>query len=160
MHLDEPHIQLLHPAALVQQIAEWIGQTLQRRRLIERDAEKAWLAGDGSRRPLADLIGQSITYRVAAGPRAGHRLCTLDRDGPKGRDRSARRYRGRGQCRWGALERQAAILRLLPYTCTAQRRSALDFFSTMERSIDWLMWCIFTRPATARCAGDTPGLDD
>ena len=39
--------------------------------------ENAWRAGDGPRGPLDDLIGHSITYRVAVGPRAGQKLFTL-----------------------------------------------------------------------------------
>ena len=63
--------------ALVQQIAERVGGVLERRGLIERDMENAWLAGDGEAGPLDDLIGPSITYRIAVGPRAGQKLFTL-----------------------------------------------------------------------------------
>ncbi|MBS0399730.1 MAG: transposase zinc-binding domain-containing protein [Proteobacteria bacterium] len=50
--------------ALVQQIAERIGRLLEKRGLIERDMENAWLATDGSGGALDDLIGHSITYRA------------------------------------------------------------------------------------------------
>ena len=63
--------------ALVQQIAERIGRLLEKRGLIERDMENAWLAADGSGGALDDLIGHSITYRIAVGPRAGQKLFTL-----------------------------------------------------------------------------------
>ncbi len=63
--------------ALVQQIAERVGHVLERRGLVERDMENAWLAGDGEAGPLDDLIGPSITYRIAVGPRAGQKLFTL-----------------------------------------------------------------------------------
>lgn len=63
--------------SLVQQIAERIGKTLEKRGLIERDLQNAWLAGDGEPGPLDDLIGHSITYRIAVGPRAGQKLFTL-----------------------------------------------------------------------------------
>ena len=56
---------------LVQRIAERIGRVLEKRGLIERAIESAWLAGDGEPGPLDDLIGHSITYRIAVGPRAG-----------------------------------------------------------------------------------------
>jgi len=62
---------------VVQQIAERVGHVLERRGLVERDMENAWLAGDGEAGPLDDLIGPSITYRIAVGPRAGQKLFTL-----------------------------------------------------------------------------------
>ena len=62
---------------LVQQIAGRMGRLLERRGLVERDMENAWLATDGPGGPLDDLIGHSITYRIAVGPRAGQKLFTL-----------------------------------------------------------------------------------
>jgi hypothetical protein len=57
--------------ALVQRIAARLGRMLERRGLIERDGESAWLSGDpGEAGALDDLIGHSITYRIAVGPRA------------------------------------------------------------------------------------------
>ncbi len=61
----------------MQQIAERIGRLLEKRGLIERDMENAWLTTDGSGGALDDLIGHSITYRIAVGPRAGQKLFTL-----------------------------------------------------------------------------------
>ena len=44
---------------------------LEKRGLIERDAKSAWLSGDTEEAgALDDLIGHSITYRIAFGPRA------------------------------------------------------------------------------------------
>jgi hypothetical protein len=64
--------------ALVQQMAERIGRLLEKRGLIERDAESAWLSGEpvqaGS---LDELIGHCITWRIAVGPRAGQKVFTL-----------------------------------------------------------------------------------
>jgi RNA polymerase sigma factor (sigma-70 family) len=61
--------------ALVQQLAERIGRLLQKRSLIERDAEYGWLSGEpvpaGS---LDELIGHRITWRIALGPRAGQKV--------------------------------------------------------------------------------------
>jgi len=54
---------------LVEQIAARVGQVLERCVLIERDIDNAWLAGDFEAGPLDDLIGHSITYRIAVGPR-------------------------------------------------------------------------------------------
>jgi len=62
---------------LVEQIAARVGQALERRGLIERDIENAWLAAYCEAGPLDDLIGYSITYRIAVGPRAGQKLFTL-----------------------------------------------------------------------------------
>ena len=62
---------------LVQQIATRIGKVLEQRGLVERDLENAWLANQGEGGPLDDLIGHSITYRIAVGPRAGQKLFTL-----------------------------------------------------------------------------------
>jgi len=70
---DAAHLQ-----ALVRRIAERLGRMLERRGLIERDAESAWLSGDsGEVGALDDLIGHSITYRIAVGPRAGQKVFTL-----------------------------------------------------------------------------------
>ena len=80
---DQPvfrHVPALTSAqlqALVQQIAERVGRLLEKRGLVERDLENAWLATDGPGGPLDDLIGHSITYRIAVGPRAGQKLLTL-----------------------------------------------------------------------------------
>jgi hypothetical protein len=64
--------------ALVERLAERIGRALERAGLLERDAEQSYLA----REPQAggamdDLIGHSITYRVAVGPRAGQKVFAL-----------------------------------------------------------------------------------
>ena len=64
--------------ALVQHIAERIGPLLERRGLIERDAESAWLSADATQGgSLDNLIGNSITYRIAVAPRAGQQVFTL-----------------------------------------------------------------------------------
>ncbi len=64
--------------ALVRQMAERIGGLLEKRGLIERDVESSWLSGEpvqgGS---LDELIGHCITWRIAAGPRAGQKVFTL-----------------------------------------------------------------------------------
>ena len=64
--------------ALVQRLAEGIGRLLEKRGLIERDAEHGWLSGEpvqaGS---LDELIGRCITWRIAVGPRVGQKVFTL-----------------------------------------------------------------------------------
>ncbi len=64
--------------ALVQQIAERIGRMLEKRGLIERDAENAWLSSDPSLAgPLDDLLGSYVTDRIAMDPCAGQKVFTL-----------------------------------------------------------------------------------
>lgn len=63
---------------LVQTIAERIGRSLERQGLIVRDMESSYLAldpNDGA--PMDDLLGHSITYRIATGPRQGQKVLTL-----------------------------------------------------------------------------------
>src|SRR5690606_8702294 len=61
---------------LVEQIAERIGRALERDGLISRDYENTYLNFDPTEgAALNDLLGHSITYRVAVGPRTGQRLC-------------------------------------------------------------------------------------
>jgi len=49
--------------------------------MIFLDMENAWLATLGESGPLDDLIGHSITYRIAVGPRTGQELFTLQSAG-------------------------------------------------------------------------------
>jgi ribosomal protein S27E len=84
---------------LVEQIAARIGRALERRGLVERDLENAWLARDTEAGPLDDLLGHSITYRIAVGPRAGQKLFTLQTvaprlQGPEGEPNGAARAGG------------------------------------------------------------------
>ncbi len=64
------------PAAAVEHIAERIGLALEKQGLVERDIESAWLAEEGEGGPLDDLLGHSIMYRIAVGPRVGQKLFT------------------------------------------------------------------------------------
>jgi len=68
---------------LVEQIAARVGQALEGRGLIERDIENAWLSSGAQPGPLDDLLGHSITYRIAVGPRAGQKLFTLQTVAPR-----------------------------------------------------------------------------
>ena len=83
---------------LVEQIAARIGRVLEGRGLVERDLENAWLAADTEAGPLDDLLGHSITYRIAVGPRAGQKLFTLQTVPPcvdsNAERRGVRRNRG------------------------------------------------------------------
>ena len=63
---------------LTHTIAERVGLFLQRQGLLERDGEQSFLAAeaveDGA---MEQLIGHSITYRIAVGPQAGRKVFTL-----------------------------------------------------------------------------------
>jgi hypothetical protein len=76
---------------LVECISQRVGRHLERRGLLIRDAESAYLDWDGEQASaLDDLAGHSITYRIALGPHAGEKAFTLqtlppvepDDDGP------------------------------------------------------------------------------
>jgi len=63
---------------LVERVAERIGRALERQGLLARDAERSFLElNPGAGGPFDDLIGHSITYRVAVGPRAGQKVFSL-----------------------------------------------------------------------------------
>jgi hypothetical protein len=63
---------------LLERIACRIGETLERQGLITRDEENAYLAFDPADSvPMHDLLGHSITYRIATGPRQGQKVFTL-----------------------------------------------------------------------------------
>jgi len=56
-------------ARLTQTLALRIGRYLERQGLLERDAENSYLAGDELEGgTMAQLLGSSITYRIAVGP--------------------------------------------------------------------------------------------
>ena len=61
--------------ALVQRISKRVGRCLERQGLLERDAESAWLdlepAEDTDAMP--QILGSSISYRVAVGPQQGRK---------------------------------------------------------------------------------------
>ena len=63
---------------LTQTLAQRIGRYLERQGLLERDAENSYLAGDeleaGS---MEQLLGSSITYRIAIGRQQGRKVFTL-----------------------------------------------------------------------------------
>jgi hypothetical protein len=64
--------------ALVERLAERIGRALERRGVLVRDAESSFLElGPAAGGPIDDLLGHSITYRVAVRPRAGQKVFSL-----------------------------------------------------------------------------------
>jgi hypothetical protein len=65
-------------AGLTQTLARRIGRFLERQGLLERDAENSYLAGDCLEAgPMEQLLGSSITYRIAVGPQQGRKVFTL-----------------------------------------------------------------------------------
>jgi hypothetical protein len=67
-------------AQLAHTIAQRVGRFLERQGLLEGDAENSYLAWDAvDEDPIAQLLGHSITYRIAVGPQAGRRVFTLQR---------------------------------------------------------------------------------
>ena len=64
--------------ALVATLAERIGRSLEREGLLTRDCENSFLTFDpAAGGPMDDLLGHSITYRVAVGPHTGQKAFTL-----------------------------------------------------------------------------------
>ena len=63
---------------LTHTIAHRVGRFLERQGLLERDAENSYLSGDAVEGgPLDQLLGHSITYRIAVGAHAGRKAFTL-----------------------------------------------------------------------------------
>jgi hypothetical protein len=74
-------VKALTPPELTQlahSIARRVGRLLERQGLLERDAENSYLAADTlDEDPMAQLLGHSITYRIAVGQQAGCKVFTL-----------------------------------------------------------------------------------
>jgi len=63
---------------LVERLARRIGRALERQGVLARDAESSYLELDpAAGGAMDDLLGHSITYRVAVGPRAGQKVFSL-----------------------------------------------------------------------------------
>ncbi len=64
--------------ALTHTIARRVGRFLERQGLLKRDAETSYLDLDAAQEdPMDQLLGSSITYRIAVGPQAGRKVFTL-----------------------------------------------------------------------------------
>ena len=69
---------ILAPGALNNLNQEAADVLLERQGLLERDAENSYLAMDAVPGGSMDqLLGHSITYRIAVGPQAGRKVITL-----------------------------------------------------------------------------------
>ena len=63
---------------LAQTLALRVGRLLERQGLLERDVENSYLAGEAVEAgPMDQLLGSSITYRIAVGPQQGRKVFTL-----------------------------------------------------------------------------------
>lgn len=63
---------------LAQTIAQRIGRYLERQGYLTRDAENSYLVGEAvDEGSLDQLLGHSITYRIAVGPHQGRKVFTL-----------------------------------------------------------------------------------
>ncbi len=63
---------------LADRIARRVGRFLERHGLLERDAQHSYLAGETLETdPMDQLLGHSITYRIAVGPQQGRKVFTL-----------------------------------------------------------------------------------
>ena len=65
-------------AHLTHTIARRVGRFLERQGLLERNVEQSYLAGeDIEAGPMDQLLGHSISYRIAVGSQAGRKVSTL-----------------------------------------------------------------------------------
>ena len=65
-------------ARLTQILALCIGRYLERQGPLERDAENSYLAGDALEAgPMEQLVGSSISYRIAIRPQQGRKVFSL-----------------------------------------------------------------------------------
>jgi len=66
---------------LTHTIAHRVAGYLERQGLLERDAGHSYLSADGvdedPESPMNQLLGSSITYRIATGPQQGRKVFTL-----------------------------------------------------------------------------------
>jgi len=63
---------------LAHTLARRVGRFLEHQGLLERDAENSYLASDAVEEdPMNQLLGHSITYRIAVGPQQGRKVFTL-----------------------------------------------------------------------------------
>jgi hypothetical protein len=63
---------------LTHTLAHRIGRFLERQGLLERDVENSYFASDAvDEDSMAQLLGHSITYRIAVGPQQGRKVFTL-----------------------------------------------------------------------------------
>ena len=77
---------------LVYILSHRIARCLEKQGLLERDAENSWLTlEEGDEDVLPQLQGASITYRIATGPKQGHKVFTLQTLPPQAKPESKSR---------------------------------------------------------------------
>ncbi len=140
---------------LVQQIAARVGRALERMGLLQRDAESAWLdlAPVEDTDAMRQLIGSSVTYRIAVGPQAGRKALVLRtiRALPGEEPRNERVAKANGfslhagvSCGWNhACRLTPGILPSAPsgsaFGCSKSLPAILSSRSTSLQ--DWRRWC-------------------
>jgi hypothetical protein len=50
---------------------------LERQGILERDAENSYLNLEGDKDPMQQVLGCSVSYRIAIGPQQGRKVFTL-----------------------------------------------------------------------------------
>ena len=80
---------------LAHTIAQRVGRYLERQDLIERDTGNIFLTQDtvdaSDEDPTKQLLGSSVTYRIAVGPQQGRKVMTLQTLADCGDDQSTTR---------------------------------------------------------------------
>jgi len=109
---------------LVQRIAERIGRSLERSGLITRDIDNAYLAFYPSEEvPIHGLLGSSITYRIATGPKRARRCSPCRRCRPSRRRRGRRSPRARAfRCTQALRQRPRSVTRSSAWHATSRDR--------------------------------------
>jgi hypothetical protein len=62
---------------LVHAISHRVAGFLERQRILERDEENSYLNLEGDEDPMQQVLGCSVSYRIAIGPQQGRKLFTL-----------------------------------------------------------------------------------
>ena len=146
---------------LVQRIAERIGRSLERSGLIERDIDNAYLAFDPAEEaPNHGLLGSSITYRIATGPREGQKVFTLqtlpaEPDAPRSDVAESSGFSLHAGIAAKASQRDK-VERLARYVSrppVATERLSLTRGGNVRYALTNRQDCRFARPQAARRAG-------
>jgi len=84
---------------LVQLISQRVGRCLERQGLLEQDAESAWLDLDPAEDTdaMPQILGSSVSYRIAVGPQQGRKAFMIRTIRPLDRPDPALERVGQGQ---------------------------------------------------------------
>jgi ribosomal protein S27E len=146
---------------LVQRIAERIGRSLERSGLIERDIDNAYLAIDPAEEaPNHGLLGYSITYRIATGPREGQKVFTLqtlpaepDAPRPDVAESSGFSLHAGIAAKASRRDKVERLARYVSRPPVATERLSLTRGGNVRYALTNRQDCRFARPQAARRAG-------